>query len=63
MQTDEKKLKKEFQIFGPIRSIRIVVDEKTGLSKGYAFIEYENKRDFDCSFYLNSQLYRGLCKG
>ena len=44
-KTDEKKLKKEFEIFGPIRFIRVVVDQKTGKSRGYAFIEYDREKD------------------
>lgn len=40
-------MKKEFQIFGPIKRVRVVVDEKTGLSKCYAFIEYEKHKDFE----------------
>jgi len=39
-------LKREFEIYGPIKKIRIVTDIKTGKSRGYAFIEYEHKRDF-----------------
>jgi U1 small nuclear ribonucleoprotein len=39
---------KEFIVFGPIKRVRIVVDKKTGKPRGYAFIEYEHKRDFEC---------------
>ena len=44
-ETTESKLEKEFGIYGPIRSINLVRD-KQGNSRGYAFIEYENKNDF-----------------
>lgn len=37
----EKKLRKEFEIFGPIENMRIVTDHKQN-SMGYAFIEFEN---------------------
>jgi len=39
-------LKKEFEVYGHIRRIKIIVDAKTGKSRGYAFIEYENEKDF-----------------
>ena len=38
-------MKREFEVYGPIRSVRIVVDKKTGKSRGYAFIEFEKERD------------------
>jgi len=37
----EKKMRKEFEIFGPIENIRIVTDNNQH-SRGYAFIEFEN---------------------
>jgi U1 small nuclear ribonucleoprotein len=43
--TDEVRLKKEFEIFGPIKSIRIVKNNKNGKSRGYGFVEYETIRD------------------
>ncbi len=41
----EKKLKRDFEEFGPIKRIRVVADSKTGKLRGYAFIEYEHKQD------------------
>ncbi len=52
MSSDEKSLKREFNYFGPIKNIRIVVNKKTGKSRGYAFIEYENERDFEGKFHM-----------
>lgn len=46
-KTDEKTLKKEFEVYGPIRKVRVIIDQQTGKPKGYAFIEYENERDFN----------------
>jgi len=43
-ETTEKKLKKEFETFGPIRKIRVVTD-RNGKPRGYAFIEFESDRD------------------
>ncbi len=42
--TNEKKLRREFDVYGPIRSIRVVQDQD-GKSRGYAFIEYEQDKD------------------
>ena len=41
---NEKRLKKEFEEFGPIRNIKIVRNS-TGKSRGYAFIEFDHKTD------------------
>jgi len=48
-ETNEKKLKKEFEIYGPVKRIRIVKDSN-GKSRGYAFIEYEHKSDFKTAY-------------
>jgi len=42
--TTEKKLKREFEVFGSIKKVRLVYDQK-GKPRGYAFIEYEHERD------------------
>jgi U1 small nuclear ribonucleoprotein len=47
--TDEKKLKKDFEIYGPIKRVRIVRD-KDGKNRGYGFIEYEHKADFKTAY-------------
>ncbi|PRW61455.1 U1 small nuclear ribonucleo isoform A [Chlorella sorokiniana] len=41
----ERKLKREFEEYGPIKRIRLVHDKNTGKPRGYAFIEYEHKDD------------------
>ncbi|OEH75777.1 RNA recognition motif-containing protein [Cyclospora cayetanensis] len=43
-ETTEKKLKREFEVYGPIRRVRVVRDCE-GKHRGYAFIEYERDRD------------------
>lgn len=48
-ETDEEELKKEFDIYGKIKSLRIIRDQE-GKHKGYGFIEFENHKDFLCSF-------------
>jgi U1 small nuclear ribonucleoprotein len=39
-------LKKEFELFGPIETIRLVKD-KAGKSRGYAFCTFKRERDAD----------------
>lgn len=40
----DKKLRREFETYGPIRSVQVVTDSD-GKSRGYAFIEFENEND------------------
>jgi len=42
--TTEKKLKREFEVFGTIKKVKMMYDKK-GKPRGYAFIEYEHERD------------------
>ena len=42
--TSDKKLRREFEQFGPIKSIKIVQDLE-GKPRGYAFVEFENEKD------------------
>jgi U1 small nuclear ribonucleoprotein len=44
-ETTEKKLRRDFEQFGVIKSIRLVVNNETEKSRGYAFIEFENEQD------------------
>ncbi|KAG7222010.1 hypothetical protein INR49_028174 [Caranx melampygus] len=43
--TTESKLRREFEVYGPIKRIYIVYNKRTGKPRGYAFIEYEHERD------------------
>ncbi|XP_006640297.3 U11/U12 small nuclear ribonucleoprotein 35 kDa protein isoform X1 [Lepisosteus oculatus] len=43
-QTTEERLREVFSKYGDIRRLRLVRDIVTGLSKGYAFIEYKEER-------------------
>ncbi|CAM9203335.1 unnamed protein product [Ectocarpus sp. 4 AP-2014] len=47
--TTEKKLRREFEQFGRIQSIRMVQDED-GKPRGYAFVEYENEDDMRVAY-------------
>merc|ERR1719258_979188 len=42
--TTEKKMKREFEVFGAIKKVRMVYDQK-GKPRGYAFIEFDHERD------------------
>lgn len=48
--TSESKLRREFESHGPIKSIRLVHDTKTGKPRGYAFIEFEHERDMHSAY-------------
>ena len=54
-KTDEDRLKKEFEIFGHVKTVRIVRHHTTGKSKGYAFIEFQRERETD-----SKQLFSAL---
>ena len=42
--TNDKKLRREFEQYGPIRAIKVVTD-LDGKPRGYAFIEFEREDD------------------
>ncbi len=46
---NEKDLHREFDMYGPINSIKLVRD-KEGKSRGYAFIAYERERDMKAAY-------------
>ena len=39
----ERKLRREFEEFGPVKRVRLVHDKNTGKPRGYAFVEFESK--------------------
>jgi len=41
----ERKLRKEFEVFGSLSRIRIVLDKLSGKPRGYAFIEFDRPED------------------
>ncbi|KAI9139340.1 hypothetical protein BKA69DRAFT_1012851, partial [Paraphysoderma sedebokerense] len=49
-ETTEKTLRKEFEVYGPIKRIRMIYDKLTGRPRGYAFIEFENEPDMKAAF-------------
>jgi len=47
--TSEHKLKREFEMYGPVKKVRIVLD-KDGKPRGYAFVEFERERDMKVAY-------------
>jgi len=47
--TSEHKLKREFELYGPIKKVRVIAD-KEGKSRGYGFVEYEKERDMKSAY-------------
>ena len=45
--TDDEKLKEHFDVFGPVRYARVVLDHATERSKGTGFVAFYNKDDAD----------------
>ncbi|KAK9822157.1 hypothetical protein WJX81_000658 [Elliptochloris bilobata] len=49
-EATEKKLRREFEEYGPVKRIRLVQEKETGKPRGYAFIEYESKADMKTAY-------------
>lgn len=47
--TSEHKLKREFEMYGPVKKVRIVQDQK-GKPRGYGFVEFEKERDMRAAY-------------
>lgn len=41
----EQHLREAFSEFGPIKSLKIIIDPQTGMPKGFGFVEMEERRD------------------
>ncbi|XP_064296305.1 U1 small nuclear ribonucleoprotein 70 kDa isoform X2 [Phalacrocorax carbo] len=50
--TTESKLRREFEVYGPIKRIYMVYNKRSGKPRGYAFIEYEHERDMHSTFLM-----------
>ncbi|CRL01961.1 CLUMA_CG015409, isoform A [Clunio marinus] len=48
--TSESKLRREFEMYGPIKKIIMIQDVDSGKPRGYAFIEYEHERDMHSAY-------------
>ncbi|KAK6922727.1 RNA recognition motif domain, partial [Dillenia turbinata] len=49
-ETTEQKIKREFEAYGPIKRVRLIVDKETNRPKGYAFVEYMHTRDMKTAY-------------
>merc|ERR1712226_778880 len=45
LYTTERELEKEFSKFGPLEKVTVVLDGKTGRSRGFSFIYFESQED------------------
>jgi len=48
--TTESRLRHEFEIYGPVKRVRMIHDINTGEFRGYAFIEFESKSDMQKAY-------------
>ncbi|XP_063798514.1 U1 small nuclear ribonucleoprotein 70 kDa [Pseudophryne corroboree] len=48
--TTESKLRREFEVYGPIKRIHMVYSKRSSKPRGYAFIEYEHERDMHSAY-------------
>eukprot|EP01084_Bolivina_argentea_P062175 113683_1 len=46
----EDDLRREFERYGRIRAVKLILDQKTQKSRGYAFIEFERSNDLKEAF-------------
>jgi U1 small nuclear ribonucleoprotein len=44
-EVTERKLLREMEAYGPVKDLKVVIDNVTGRSRGYAFVEYEHEED------------------
>eukprot|EP00961_Rhodomonas_salina_P263550 3561717-Rhodomonas_salina.1 len=48
--TDEHKLKREMEQYGPVKSVSLVYDKNTAKPRGYGFVEFEHERDMKTAY-------------
>lgn len=48
--SSESKLRREFEVYGPIKKIVVTHNTVNGKPRGYAFIEYEHERDMHSAY-------------
>ena len=57
--TKEDDLKQFFSQYGEMSEIKLIKDNVTGRSKGFAFITFENQKDADASLKANGTELQG----
>lgn len=55
-----RQLREYFAQFGPVQSAKVIFDTSTGLSKGYGFIEFQNKAAADDATNKQSHTLEGV---
>ena len=59
-KTTEEDLSAQFEQFGPVTSVKIISDRYSGQSRGFGFVEMENKPDGEKAVSeLNGQEFSG----
>lgn len=59
-EVNEDDLRDEFERYGDVRDVKLVRDNKTGKSRGYAFIEFESSQDLKDAFkYADGKKIKG----
>lgn len=48
--TDEHKIKREMEQYGPVKNVALVYDSLTQKPRGYGFIEFEHERDMKTAY-------------
>ena len=59
----ESKLKREFEQYGTVKSIRMVMSTKDTKPRGYAFIEYEHEKDMHCKYQCGTTVETWVVRG
>ena len=58
--TSELDIREEFEVFGAVKSVKLVADPETGSPKGYAFVEMANKAEAELALEdINGQQIKG----
>ena len=59
-QVEEANLQQMLEDFGPVVSVKLILDRDTGRSRGFAFVEMENAEDANRAIKeLNGAEYEG----
>lgn len=57
--TNSQKLKTYFSRFGQVNSASVVFDKKTGLSRGYGFVNFNNQIGYDAALKTQKHVIEG----